>query len=121
MAESAPIITQLHRLATACADAAEAGGSARALEHRYATLRAEALAFNAQHGWATPEEFEAQFLTLDSLSVIEALDRAPQPGPEPADRIVQRNDRLRQLLRDVAGWTTGVRTAYETLEDINGD
>ena len=26
-----------------------------------------------------------------------------------------------QLLRDLAGWATGVRTAYETLEDINGN
>ena len=92
-----------------------------ALAHRYATLRAEALDLNARHGWATPEEFGAQFPTVDSLSMIEALDRAVERGAGPADRVVQPNDRLIQLLRDLAGWATGVRTAYETLEDINGN
>ena len=94
------------------------GGSADALAVQYSRLRADALALNARHGWATPEEFGAQFPTLDGVSVIESLDHAVEQGPGPPRRIVQTSDRLVQLLRDLAGSATGVRTAYETLEDV---
>ena len=113
-------LARRNRLAAACADAAEAGESADALEHRYATLRAEALALNARHGRATREEFGAQFPTIDGLSVIEALDGAVEQRSGVPDRVEQRNDRLIQLLRDLAGWATGVRTAYDTLDDFRG-
>jgi hypothetical protein len=121
MAEPAHVITQPQRLATTSAEAAEEEGSANALAVQYSRLRADALAVNARHGWATPEQFGAQFPTLDGVSVIEALDRAVEQGSRPADRVAPTSDRLVQLLRDLAGWATGVRTAYETLEDMNRD
>jgi hypothetical protein len=118
MAEPDHVITQLQRLATMSADAAQRGGSADELAVQYSRLRADALALNARHDWATPEEFGAQFPSLDDLSVIEALDHAVVQGSGPADCVVTTGDRLVHLLRDLAGWATGVRTAYETLEDI---
>jgi hypothetical protein len=118
MPEPAYVITQLQRLATLSADAAGEGGSADTLAARYSRVRADALALNARHGWATPEEFGALFPTVDGVSVIEALDHAFEQGSGPADRVVPTSDRLAQLLRDLAGWATGVQTAYETLEDI---
>jgi hypothetical protein len=52
--------------------------------------------------------------------VIDALDRAIEQGSGPVDRAAQPNIRLLERIRDLAGWATGVRAAYETLEDIDG-
>ena len=84
-------------------------------ESEYESLRAELKALNAQHGWATDDEFEAQMPTIASRQEVRALNEqlsAPLPGasgPEPAELV-------RLLLLDLAGWVTGVRLAGQTFD-----
>jgi hypothetical protein len=105
----------LERLA-ASAQAAAAGSTplVRA-ESEYESLRAELRVLNAQHGWATDDEFETQMPTIASRQEVRALNEQLSPpgsgasGPEPAELV-------RLLLLDLAGWATGVRLAGQTFD-----
>jgi hypothetical protein len=107
----------LERLAAA-AQAAAVGSMPTRLsqtESEYESLRAEASALNAQHGWATDDEFEALLPTIASREEVRALNAqlsAPgsaAPAPQPAELV-------RLLLLDLAGWATGIRLAGHTFD-----
>ena len=75
---------------------------------------------NDRHGWASADEFDVQFPTVDSLTEIESLDRAlgkasGPDGPLPRGTAA----RLTQALVQLGGWATGVRLAYETLRQMD--
>lgn len=84
-------------------------------ESEYESLRAELRALNAQHGWATDDEFETQMPTIASRQEVRALNEQLLPpgsgasGPEPAELV-------RLLLLDLAGWATGVGLAGQTFD-----
>ncbi len=107
----------LERLATSAQSAADASTPARLswTESEYESLRAEARALNAQHAWATEDEFEALFPTVASRDEVLALNEQFSPGragasaPEPAQLV-------RLLLLDLAGWATGVRLAGQAFD-----
>jgi hypothetical protein len=65
----ADVIVVLGRLAVACQDAA---ASTSNLAKRYTALRTQAMELNDRHGWATADEFDAQFPTIDALVEIES-------------------------------------------------
>jgi hypothetical protein len=110
----ADVIVVLRRLAESCQDAA---GSAA---ERYGALRAEAMALNERHGWATADDLAAQLPSLEELIAIESLDRAFGETSAP-DLPVERGTatRLTEALIPLAGWATGVRLAYETLREMD--
>ena len=111
------MIVTLGRLAASCQDAT---ASPADLAQRYTALREEAMGLNDRHGWATADEFDVQFPTIDALVEIESLDRAlgkvsrPE-GPLPLGTAAW----LTQALVQLGGWTTGVRLAYETLHEMD--
>jgi hypothetical protein len=113
----ADVIIVLDRLAQSCQDAASSPAD---LVPRYTSLRAQAMELNDRHGWATADEFDVQFPTIDALVEIESLDRAlgkvsrPE-GPLPRGTAA----RLTQALVQLGGWATGVRLAYETLYEMD--
>jgi hypothetical protein len=73
---------------------------------------------NHRHGWATADEFDSQFPTVDALVEIESLDRALGEGSEP-DGPAARAARLTQALLQLGAWATGVRLAYKTLREMD--
>ena len=111
------IIVRLASLVDACR---EAVASQEDLANRYLALRSEAATLNEQYGWATPEEFAAQFPSLESMREIESLDRAfgetAAPGL-PVERGTAA--RLSEALTELEGWATGLRLAYETLRETD--
>ena len=113
----ADVIVVLGRLAASCQDAV---ASPADLAKHYAALRAQAIELNGREGWATADEFDVQFPTVDALVEIESLDRAlgkvsrPE-GPLPRGTAA----RLTQALVQLGGWATGVRLAYETLHEMD--
>jgi hypothetical protein len=73
---------------------------------------------NDRHGWATADEFDSQFPTVDALVEIESLDRAlgeasERDGPEACAA------RLTQALVQLGAWATGVCLAYKTLREMD--
>ena len=109
----------LGRLAASCQDACQdAAASPADLAKRYTALRG-AMGLNDRQGWATADEFDAQFPTIDALVEIESLERAlGASGPDgPVDRGT--TGRLTDALLQLAGWTTGVRLAQETLREMD--
>jgi hypothetical protein len=113
----ADVIVLLCRLAASCQDAA---GSATDLAARYTAVRAQAKELNDRHGWATADEFDTQFPSVEALIEIESLDLTLGAAPGP-DGPVERGaaPRLTQALLQLAGWTTGVRLAHETLRELD--
>jgi hypothetical protein len=111
------VIVRLASLVDACR---EAVASREDLANRYLALRSEAATLNEQYGWATPEEFAAQFPSLESMREIESLDRAfgetAAPGL-PVERGTAA--RLSEALTELEGWATGLRLAYETLRETD--
>ena len=111
------VIVRLGGLVDACR---EAVASREDLAKRYLALRTEAATLNEQCGWATPEEFAAQFPSLESMREIESLDRAfgetAAPGL-PVERGTAA--RLSEALTELEGWATGLRLAYETLRETD--
>jgi len=73
---------------------------------------------NDRHGWATADEFDSQFPTVDALVEIESLDRALGEGSEP-DGPEARAVRLAQALLQLGAWATGVRLACKTLREMD--
>ena len=75
---------------------------------------------NDRHGWATADEFDVQFPTVDALVEIESLDRALGKGSGPEGPLPRGTAaRLTQALVQLGGWVTGVRLAYETLRQMD--
>ena len=111
----ADVIVMLAASQQSCQDAA---ASPADLAHRYTSLRAQAMELNDRHGWATADEFDSQFPTVDALVEIESLDRALGEGSR-AGRPSARAARLTQALVQLGGWATGVRLAYETLREMD--
>jgi hypothetical protein len=87
------------------------------LAERYTELRLRAAALNDQHGWATDAELATVLPTLESLRAIESLDSA-LGQPSVPDLPVERGagTRLEEALTQLSAWATGLRMAYETLE-----
>ena len=110
-------LVALEDLATAAQAAASHSTPTRLSETdaEYERLRAEAVALNAQHGWATDDEFEALLPTIASREEVRALNEqlAPPgsaaPAPQPAELV-------RLLLLDLAGWVTGIRLAGQAFD-----
>ena len=109
------MIVTLGRLAASCHDAT---ASPADLAPRYTSLRAQAMELNDRHGWATADEFDSQFPTVDALVEIESLDRALGEASEP-DGPQARAARLTQALVQLGAWATGVRLAYKTLREMD--
>lgn len=106
----------LEVLATAAQGAAADSTPARLsqTETAYERLRAEAIALNARHRWATDDEFEAVLPTFASREEVRALNEQlsppglATPAPRPAELV-------RLLLLDLAGWATGIRLAGQAF------
>ena len=113
----ADVIVVLGRLAASCQDAV---ASPADLAKHYAALRAQAMELNGREGWATADEFDVQFPTIDALVEIESLDRALGEASG-ADGTVERGiaARLTEALLQLASWATGVRLAQETLREMD--
>ena len=92
------VLVELRTIAERSARAAEAGGPEADLLTTYEALRARAASLAQAHGLATPEELADQF-----------------PSPRAPDRGL--SARVREALVELSGWATGVRRAYETLEN----
>jgi hypothetical protein len=114
-AEAIRRLTALTTDATAAADRPDA-----ALQRAdYERLREEALRLNRDGGWSTDELIVSLLPSLRALDEIAALETAystgddRQAGPE----VSVDATRVEALLRDLAGWATGVRSAYEFVED----
>ncbi len=117
------VIVELRTIAERSARAAEAGGTEADLLKTYDALRTRAITLAQAQEWATSEELADQFPSLRALREIERLDlafgaeavaaRAPDRGL---------SARVSEALTELAGWATGVRLAYETLEnEARGD
>jgi hypothetical protein len=111
-------LSELEAIAARSAKAADAGGVESELLGAYESLRARATALALAHGWATAEELADQFPTSRSLREIERLDLAFGSESSPAlapDRGM--SARLREGLTELSAWASGVRLAYQTLDD----
>jgi hypothetical protein len=111
-------LAELRAIAERGATAADRGGSAAELRETYEGLRERAEVLAARYGWATTTQLADQLPSPKALAQVERLDVAFGPESNPAsapDRSMA--TRLRDALNDLAGWATGVRLAYETLED----
>jgi hypothetical protein len=117
----ADVIVVLGRLAGSCQDACQdAAASPAELAKRYTALRAQAMELNDRQGWATADEFDVQFPTIDALVEIESLDRALGQASGPYGPVKRGAAALlREALLQLAGWTTGVRLAQETLREMD--
>jgi hypothetical protein len=113
----ADVIRVLGALARDSSAALASDADAPELAERYIELRVRAAALNHQHGWATEDEFATMLPTLESLHVIGLLDSA-LGQPSVPDLPVERGTRTRldESLTHLAAWATGLRMAYETLE-----
>ena len=110
--------SELRAIAEQSAKAADTGGSEADLLDAYEALRTRAEALALENGWAGSDELANSLPTPRALREIERLDHAfgarSQAGPAP-DRGL--SDRLTEALNELSAWATGVRLAYETLED----
>ena len=109
-------LAELRAIAERSAKAADAGGPEATLLETYEALRERAEALARAHGLSTSEGQPTRFSSAQALREIERLDRAFGSGSThtlPADRSM--SARLTESLRELSGWATGVRLAYETL------
>lgn len=112
------VLSELRAIAEQSAKAADAGGSEADLLDAYEALRIRAEALAQENGWAGSDELANSLPTPRALREIERLDHAfgaqSQAGPAPGRGL---SDRLTEALSELSAWATGVRLAYETLED----
>jgi len=112
------VLPELQAIAERSAKVADAGGSEADLLDAYEALRMRADALASQHGWASSETLSDTLPTARSLREIERLERAfgagSVAGPAPGRSL---SDRLTEALHELSAWATGVRLAYETLDD----
>ena len=114
-------LAELRAIAERSAKAADAGGPEATLFETYEALRERAEALARAHGLATSEGQATSLSSAQALREIERLDRAfgsESSDALPADRSM--SARLSESLRELSGWATGVRLAYETL-DVDAD
>ena len=114
-AEAIRRLTALTIDATAAADRPDAALQRGAYER----LREEALQLNRDGEWSTDELMVSLLPSLSALAEIAALETAYSTGDDRQAGLELSVDatRVEALLRDLAGWATGVRSSYETLED----
>jgi hypothetical protein len=118
---SGDVVSQLREIAQQSAQAAEAGGSEATLLRTYPSLRTRADTLARGHGWTTSEELADLFPSPRSLREIERLDLAFEADSVPAlARNRGMSARLSEALNELSACATGVRLAYETLEDDAG-
>jgi hypothetical protein len=112
------VLSELRAIAERSAKTADAGGSEADLLAAYESLRARATALALAHGWATSEQLADQFPSPRALREIERLDLALGAGSLPA-LAAERGmpARLGEALVELSAWATGVRVAYEALDD----
>lgn len=99
--------------AWAVADGSADGGDS-GVSTAYTMLRERANELNAQHNWASLEEFTAMFPTFDQQVLIERLDSeigAQSTGNEGGQAVSQ-------LLRNLAHWAAAVALATEEAGDL---
>jgi hypothetical protein len=108
------LIEILSRLATASQNLAEHDVPLHEISAGYERLRAEAVRLNERHRWLTSEELAVTLPTLSGLAEIRQLEGALHRGT--TDRAALHDAQLRAVLKDLAAWATGLRLAYETLE-----
>jgi hypothetical protein len=116
------VLSELQAIAERSAKVADVGGSEADLLDAYEALRIRAEALALEHGWAGSEELGNTLPAARALREIERLDHAfgaesvtaPAPGRDLSDR-------LTEALNELSSWATGVRLAYETLEDADSD
>ena len=112
------VLSELQAIAEQSAKAADARGSEADLLDAYEALRIRAEAVALENGWAGADELANSLPTPRALREIEWLDHAfgaqSLAGPAPGRGIY---DRLTEALNELSAWATGVRLAYETLED----
>jgi hypothetical protein len=117
-AVDADVLSELQAIAEQSAKAADTGGSEADLLDAYEALRIRAEALALENGWAGSDELATSLPTPRALREIERLDHAfgaqSLPGPAPGRGL---SDRLTEALNELSAWATGVRLAYETLED----
>jgi hypothetical protein len=113
------VLSQLREIALRSAKVAEAGGSETDLLRSYEVLRTHAETLAVGHGWTTSEELADLFPSPRSLREIERLDLGFEANALPAPNRGM-SARLSEALHELSAWATGVRLAYETLEDDAG-
>lgn len=114
-------LAELRAIAERGASAADRGGSEAELRETYDDLRERAEILAARYGWATTAQLADQLPSPSALAQVERLDVAFGADSNPASASAPDRGmaaRLRDALNDLAGWATGVRLAYETLEDF---
>ena len=112
------VLLELQAIAERSAKVADAGGSEANLLDAYKELRVRAAGLALEHDWARSEDLTESLRTPRALREIERLDHAfgaehagaPAPTPDLSDRLIE-------ALNELSAWVTGVRLAYETLED----
>jgi hypothetical protein len=116
------LLSELRAIAERSAKAADAGGSESALLETYEALRERVEVLARAHGLSTSEDLATSFPSAQALREIERLDQSL--GPESSRALPTdpgMSARLSESLRELAGWATGVRLAYETLGDSDND
>jgi hypothetical protein len=112
------VLLELRAIAERSAKVADAGGSEADLLDAYEELRVRAAALALEHDWAGSEGLAESLRTPRALREIERLDHAFGAefvaGPAPTRDL---SDRLTEALNELSAWVTGVRLAYETLDD----
>jgi hypothetical protein len=114
--QHAELIQDLRNLAADAASAADRVTSIVQLSQTYAQLHHRVQRLNERHSWATAEEFATQLPTIQGLATIERLDVAMGAVDPSHSDVSVGAIRLADALRQLSGWATGVRMAYETLE-----
>jgi hypothetical protein len=114
------VLSELRAIAEQSAKAADTGGSEAHLLNTYEALRIRAEALALENDWAGSDELANSLPTPQALREIEQLDHAfgaqSQAGPTPGRDL---SDRVTEALNELSAWATGVRLAYETLEDLD--
>ena len=116
------LLSELRAIAERSAKAADAGGPESALLETYEVLRERVVVLARAHGLSTSEDLATSFPSARALREIQRLDQDFWPESSRALPIeAGMSARLKESLRELAGWATGVRLAYETLGDSDDD
>ena len=116
------LLSELRAIAERSAKAADAGGPESALLETYEVLRERVAVLARAHGLSTSEDLATSFPFARALREIQRLDQAFRPESSRAlPTEAGMSARLNESLRELAGWATGARLAYETLGDSDDD
>jgi hypothetical protein len=111
-------INELERIAESASDAAEkySPDRERAVEAEYVRLRGQAEALNRRYGWASAEEFDTLFPTLDAQATLAELERSIDTTGLPSE--VEPGAPAQRHLRHLSYWASAVALAARSAQEF---